>query len=70
MAELERKIGQQTVEIDFKASLAACRGAAPVAGSDQRRAFDQQVEKEVTTNARMSGSDVRDGGIQPLRLLS
>ncbi len=32
-AELERKIGQQALEIDFfAASLAACRGAAPAAG--------------------------------------
>ena len=38
----------------FKASLAACRGAAPAAGSEQRRAFYQQVEKEVNTRTRMS----------------
>ena len=55
MAELERKIGQQDDgDRFFKASLAACRGAAPAAGTEQRRAFYQQVEKEVKTSTRMS----------------
>src|SRR4029453_9205799 len=38
----------------FKASLAACRGAAPAAGTEQRRAFYEQVEKEVKTQTRLS----------------
>src|SRR5262249_40972973 len=38
----------------FKASLAACRGTAPAAGSAQRRAFYEQVQKEVNTGTRMS----------------
>src|SRR5262249_25619434 len=35
-------------------SLAACRGAAPAAGTEQRRAFYEQVEKEVKTQTRLS----------------
>jgi transposase-like protein len=38
----------------FKASLAGCRGAAPAAGTEQRRGFYEQVEKEVKTGTRMS----------------
>jgi hypothetical protein len=40
----------------LKASLAACRGAAPAAGTEQWRAFYPQVEKEVKTETRLSVS--------------
>lgn len=36
-AELERKIGQQALEIIFAASIGACLGAAPTAGGFYRR---------------------------------
>ena len=38
----------------FKASLAACRGTAPAAGTEQRRAFYQQVEKEMKAGTELS----------------
>jgi len=38
----------------FKKGLAACRGAAPAAGTEQRRAFYQQVEEEVRTGTQLS----------------
>ena len=55
VAELERKVGQQAMEIEFLGtSLAACRGAAPAAGTDQRRAFHGQIEEEVKIGTRLS----------------
>ena len=53
IAELERKIGQQVLEIDFEASLAACRTTAPAAGRQWRRTVYQQVEREVKTGTQL-----------------
>jgi transposase-like protein len=57
VAELERKVGRQAMEIGFfKASLAACRGTAPAAGTDQRRAIYQQIDKEATMKTKLTVS--------------
>ena len=54
----------------FKASLAACRGAAPAAGTEQRRAFYRASRKRSEDRDQVErGADVRGGGIQPGRLL-
>ena len=50
---MERKIGQQTTEF-FKASLAACRGTAPAAGSAWRRNVYEQIEKEVSGGTKLT----------------
>jgi transposase len=55
MAELERKIGQQAVEIDFlKGVLAAHRRTADVAGIDWKSAVYRKVAEEVTAGQRLS----------------
>jgi len=47
VAELERKIGQQSLEIDFlKARLAANRGGADAAGAKRNRAISDQIDQE------------------------
>jgi transposase-like protein len=51
IAELERKIGQQALEIDFlKGVLAAHRGTADAAGIDWKSAVCRKVEEEVKAN--------------------
>ena len=48
IAELERKIGQQALEIDFlKGVLAAHRATADAAGLDWKSAVYQKVQEEV-----------------------
>jgi len=48
IAELERKVGQQTLEIDFfEGVLAAHRGAADAAGTDWKSAVYRKVQEEV-----------------------
>ena len=55
IAELEHKIGQQVLELDFfKASLAACGTTAPAAGRQWRRTVYQQVEREVKTGTQLA----------------
>jgi transposase-like protein len=59
IAELERKVGQQALEIDFfEGVLAAHRGAADAAGTDWKSAVYRKVQEEVKadrglTTARM-----------------
>jgi transposase-like protein len=60
VAELERKVGRQAMEIDFEASLAACRQTAPAAGSQQRRALYAHIEEEVRTETRLPVSGMCD----------
>jgi hypothetical protein len=44
---LERKVGQQALEIDFKGVLAAHRGTADAAGADWKSAVYRKVQEEV-----------------------
>jgi len=60
VAELERKVGRQAMEIDFEASLAACRQTAPAACSPQRRALYAHIEAEVRTETRLPVSGMCD----------
>ena len=51
IAELERKIGQQTLEIDFlKGCLAAHRSAADVAGIEWKSAVYHQVREAMSAD--------------------
>src|ERR1700685_2956132 len=55
IAELERKVGQQTLEIDFfEGVLAAHRGAADAAGTDWKSAVYRKVQEEVKADRGLS----------------
>ena len=48
MAELERKVGRQALEIDFlRRCLPACRGAAQAAGMDYAQLVYPYLEKDM-----------------------
>ena len=61
MAELERKVGQQTLEIDFlKGCLQRIEEQRHAAGTEWQAAVYRQVEKEMKTGAESDGAaDVR-----------
>ena len=54
VAELERKIGQQAVEIDFEGVLAAHRRTADAAGVDWKSAVYGKIGEEVSAGRRLT----------------
>ena len=53
-AGLGRKVGQQALQINFQPVLAACRGTAPPAATQQRGPFYLQVQQEARTGTGLS----------------
>jgi hypothetical protein len=71
VAELERKVGRQAMEIDFAAMLAACRGAAQAAGIDHARLVYAYLKKEMSlADTASAAAAVLDNGAQPSGVLS
>ncbi len=63
VAELERKIGRQQMEIDFlKRALQRGRGAAPAAGTAWRRDIYRQIEKETDAGGSLTVQQMCNSG--------